>query len=75
MLFTGTLFAPTQDRDTPGLGFTHKPGDSVSIRSSHLGALVNRTGVTEELAPWTFGLGSLFSYLRGLEPARKGALT
>ncbi len=26
-LFTGTMFAPTEDRDTPGQGFTHKPGD------------------------------------------------
>ncbi|MDQ0118069.1 fumarylacetoacetate (FAA) hydrolase family protein [Pseudarthrobacter defluvii] len=27
-LFTGTLFAPSLDRDTPGLGFTHKEGRS-----------------------------------------------
>jgi acyl-CoA reductase-like NAD-dependent aldehyde dehydrogenase len=27
MLFLGTLFAPTQDRDAPGAGFTHKVGD------------------------------------------------
>src|SRR5690606_35275738 len=26
VLFCGTLFAPTQDRDTPGGGFTHKVG-------------------------------------------------
>lgn len=35
-LFTGTLFAPTQDHDTQGLGFTHKPGDVVTISSAHL---------------------------------------
>ena len=27
MLFLGTLFAPTEDRDAPGEGFTHKIGD------------------------------------------------
>jgi fumarylacetoacetate (FAA) hydrolase family protein len=70
VLFTGTLFAPTQDRDTPGQGFTHKPGDAVAIRSEHLGALVNRTGVTEELPPWTFGIRDLFAYLQS--PAAAG---
>ena len=27
VLFLGTLFAPIQDRDEPGRGFTHKIGD------------------------------------------------
>ena len=62
-LFTGTLFAPTQDRDQPGQGFTHKHGDVVTIRSRHLGALVNRVGPCEELPEWTFGLRRLFEYL------------
>ena len=62
-LFTGTLFAPTQDRDEPGQGFTHKHGDVVTIRSRHLGALVNRVGPCEELPAWTFGLRQLFGYL------------
>ena len=31
MLFLGTLFAPTEDRDIPGEGFTHKLGDRVTI--------------------------------------------
>lgn len=62
-LFTGTLFAPKQDRDAPGLGFTHHPGDVVTISSPHLGALVNTTGVAEELPPWDFGIRSLFAYL------------
>ncbi|MEQ8935294.1 MAG: fumarylacetoacetate hydrolase family protein, partial [Amphiplicatus sp.] len=30
-LFLGTLFAPTQDRDAPGSGFTHKEGDIVRV--------------------------------------------
>jgi len=63
-LYTGTLFAPTQDRDTPGTGFTHKPGDLVEIYSSHLGRLVNTTGVTDQLPPWTFGIRELMAYLR-----------
>lgn len=62
-LFTGTLFAPTQDRDESGQGFTHKHGDLVTIRSRHLGALINRVGASEELPEWTFGLRQLFGYL------------
>jgi len=62
-LFTGTLFAPTQDRDEPGQGFTHKMGDVVTIRSRHLGALVNTVGAAEVLPPWSFGLRQLFGYL------------
>jgi fumarylacetoacetate (FAA) hydrolase family protein len=64
-LFTGTLFAPTQDRDQPGQGFTHHPGDTVTIRSRHLGALINVVGAAEELPEWSFGLRQLFGYLHG----------
>ena len=42
VLFLGTMFAPTQDRDAPGKGFTHKPGDIVTIAAPQLGPLVNR---------------------------------
>jgi fumarylacetoacetate (FAA) hydrolase family protein len=63
-LYTGTLFAPTQDRDEPGQGFTHKTGDIVTIRSSHLGALINQVGRTEELPEWTFGIGQLLGCLQ-----------
>ena len=38
-LFLGTMFAPIQDRDTPGLGFTHKTGDLVRVFTSSLGVL------------------------------------
>ncbi|MFE7415688.1 fumarylacetoacetate hydrolase family protein [Rhodococcus sp. NPDC057529] len=62
-LYTGTLFAPTVDRDVPGHGFTHHPGDVVTIRSRHLGTLVNEVGATETLPAWTFGLRQLFDYL------------
>lgn len=68
MLFLGTLFAPTQDRDAPGGGFTHKIGDRVSIRSAHLGELCNRVNLSEQAAPWRFGLRALMRNLgeRGL---------
>jgi len=62
-LYTGTLFAPTQDRDEPGRGFTHQMGDSVEISSFHLGTLVNQVGRTEELPRWSFGLRDLLGYL------------
>src|SRR5215470_2362607 len=39
VLFMGTLFAPIQDRDAPGEGFTHKIGDVVSIANDELGTL------------------------------------
>jgi fumarylacetoacetate (FAA) hydrolase family protein len=66
-LFTGTLFAPTQDRDAEGLGFTHKEGDLVTISSPLLGSLLNRTEQTEQMQPWTFGITALFAYLASLE--------
>ncbi|MEP7221928.1 MAG: fumarylacetoacetate hydrolase family protein [Novosphingobium sp.] len=67
-LFLGTLFAPSQDRDEPGLGFTHKVGDIVRISTPLLGTLENRVATTNTVAPWTFGIGKLMSNLaaRGL---------
>lgn len=67
-LFTGTLFAPTQDRDQPGQGFTHKPGDRVMIRSPKLGALINSVTTSDKATPWTFGFSALMRNLaaRGL---------
>lgn len=62
-LYTGTLFAPSEDRDAPGMGFTHKIGDTVQISSSRLGTLTNTVERTEDLAPWTYGIGSLLDYL------------
>ncbi|HEX7874186.1 MAG TPA: fumarylacetoacetate hydrolase family protein [Sphingobium sp.] len=64
-LFLGTLFAPTQDRDEPGRGFTHKVGDVVSISTPKLGALVNRVVTSKDAAPWTLGLGGLIANLAG----------
>ncbi|MGO7974217.1 fumarylacetoacetate hydrolase family protein [Rhizobium ruizarguesonis] len=68
MLFLGTLFAPTQDRDAPKQGFTHKIGDVVEISSAGLGALVNTVRLSTECPPWIFGISALMSNLakRGL---------
>ncbi len=63
MLFMGTLFAPTEDRDAPGQGFTHKIGDIVTIANDRLGALTNRVRLSTECAPWTFGVSHLMRNL------------
>ena len=68
LLFLGTMFAPTQDRHGPGLGFTHEVGDVVTIATPSLGALVNRVDYADAIEPWTFGAGALMRSLaeRGL---------
>jgi fumarylacetoacetate (FAA) hydrolase family protein len=68
MLFLGTLFAPVEDRDAPGRGFTHHLGDVVTIRSRHLGTLRNRVNTSDRVAPWNFGLRAFIANLaaRGL---------
>jgi fumarylacetoacetate (FAA) hydrolase family protein len=68
MLFLGTMFAPTQDRHGPGLGFTHVVGDVVSISTPALGALINRVTTSDCAEPWTFGVTALMRNLaqRGL---------
>ncbi|TLQ01117.1 fumarylacetoacetate hydrolase [Nesterenkonia salmonea] len=71
VLFTGTLFAPKQDRDVPGEGFTHKVGDIVTIATDKLGSLVNQVGKTEELPPWTYGIRSLCRDIARLEQSRE----
>lgn len=50
LLYLGTLFAPTDDRDSSGKGFTHHIADVVKISSPKLGALVNRVNYSH-LAP------------------------
>jgi fumarylacetoacetate (FAA) hydrolase family protein len=67
-LFTGTMFAPVEDRDATGMGFTHKPGDLVTIAAPQLGSLVNRVTTSDHAPPWTFGAGALLRNLaaRGL---------
>ena len=65
VLYLGTLFAPTQDRGEPGLGFTHKVGDIVRISSPLLGTLENKVVTTDIAAPWSFGIRHLMSNLAG----------
>ena len=67
MLFLGTLFAPTQDRSTPGEGFTHKIGDIVEISSEKLGTLSNTVELSTECPPWTFGIRALMQNLAARE--------
>ncbi|SDD51428.1 fumarylacetoacetate hydrolase family protein [Auraticoccus monumenti] len=68
LLYTGTLFSPTQDRDHPGMGFTHHLEDVVRISSPRLGTLVNRVTRSETAPRWEFGLRALIRNLhqRGL---------
>lgn len=68
MLFLGTMFAPTADRDAPGMGFTHRVGDMVEISTPALGRLVNRINHTDRIPPWNFGIADLLRNLaaRGL---------
>ncbi|MFZ4531693.1 MAG: fumarylacetoacetate hydrolase family protein [Alsobacter sp.] len=69
VLYTGTLFAPVEDRDAPGKGFTHKVGDIVTVATPKLGRLVNRMKHTDQCPPWTFGTSHLMRNL-----ARRGLL-
>ncbi len=69
VLLLGTMFAPVADRGEPGMGFTHKTGDIVTIGAEKLGRLVNRMRPCEECERWTFGAGALMRNL-----ARRGLL-
>ena len=63
VLMLGTMFAPTEDRDTPGEGFTHKIGDIVSISTPSLGRLINRVDTSDKCEPWTFGIKAFMENL------------
>lgn len=67
-LYLGTMFAPIDDRDASGEGFSHKPGDIVTISAQRLGRLSNRIVDANEAPPWTYGSGALMRNLarRGL---------
>jgi fumarylacetoacetate (FAA) hydrolase family protein len=68
MLFLGTMFAPVQDRRSPGMGFTHEIGDEVRISAPGLGTLINWVDRCDAIPPWTFGARALIRNLtdRGL---------
>jgi fumarylacetoacetate (FAA) hydrolase family protein len=63
MLYLGTLFAPTEDRDMAGEGFTHKVGDRVDITATGLGTLTNEVRRSGDCVPWTFGISALMRNL------------
>ncbi|MFO7192606.1 MULTISPECIES: fumarylacetoacetate hydrolase family protein [Thermocrispum] len=73
VLFTGTMFVPTDDRDEPGKGFTHKKGDVVCISSPRLGSLVNVVTYAEQAPEWTFGIRALMTNLAARGLLRGGA--
>ena len=69
MLFLGTMFAPTQDRRGPGMGFTHEVGDIVTVSTAGLGTLANRVNTSDRVPPWRYGTSALMRDL-----ARRGLL-
>jgi len=69
VLFLGTLYAPVEDREMPGQGFTHKVGDIVTVAAPELGSLVNRMRLCADCPPWTYGASHLMRHL-----ARRGVL-
>jgi len=70
VLFLGTMFAPTKDRDVAGQGFTHKTGDVIRIASSKLGTLINRMRMSDACEQWNFGITALMKNL-----SERGVLT
>lgn len=67
VLFLGTLFAPTQDRETLGGGFTHKMGDIVRIHTPKLGTLHNTVTTSDTAPSWNFGIHALMRNLKQRE--------
>jgi fumarylacetoacetate (FAA) hydrolase family protein len=65
VLYCGTMFAPVQDRDATGQGFTHHIGDVVTIAAPELGILRNTVRLSTEVPEWTFGAAALMRNLAG----------
>lgn len=63
VLFCGTPFAPIEDRDEPGGGFTHHLGDEVIISASEIGALSNTVARCSDCERWTFAASHLMRNL------------
>jgi fumarylacetoacetate (FAA) hydrolase family protein len=68
VLFLGTMYVPTADRDGAGEGFTHHVGDVVRIANPILGELVNTVDTCDAVPPWQDGVRALWRNLasRGL---------
>jgi fumarylacetoacetate (FAA) hydrolase family protein len=69
MLFLGTMFAPTKDRQAAGEGFTHHVGDRVEISSPKLGTLVNWVNHCDRVPAWTFGFNAYIDFATRRERA------
>jgi fumarylacetoacetate (FAA) hydrolase family protein len=65
VLYLGTMFVPSKDRDEPGKGFTHHIGDSVAVSTETLGTLVNRVRYADDCPPWRYGMRQLMKDLAG----------
>jgi fumarylacetoacetate (FAA) hydrolase family protein len=65
MLYLGTMFAPVQDRDGPGQGFTHHIGDRVTVSAPGLGQLVNTVRLSTDCPEWVFASSHLMRNLAG----------
>jgi fumarylacetoacetate (FAA) hydrolase family protein len=63
VLFLGTMFAPTENRDANGTGFTHKIGDQVTISTEKLGALINQVNYCDRIPKWEFGIQAFIAFL------------
>ncbi|WP_276168091.1 fumarylacetoacetate hydrolase family protein [Zobellia alginiliquefaciens] len=63
VLFLGTMFAPTEDRNAEGLGFTHKTGDQVNISSPYLGTLINWVNTCDNIPEWKFGISAFTNFI------------
>jgi fumarylacetoacetate (FAA) hydrolase family protein len=63
VLYLGTMFAPVEDREAKGQGFSHKTGDVVTVASPRLGRLQNRVVRCPDALPWTFGAAALMRNL------------
>ena len=67
VLYCGTMFAPVKDRGGAGKGFTHKPGDIVSISTPSLGILTNRVRLATDCPEWDYGVSHLMRDLSKAE--------
>lgn len=63
VLFLGTMFAPSQDRDAPGQGFTHHVGDAVRISAAQIGSILNEVHLSDDCPAWTWGISKQMRYL------------
>ena len=66
-LYLGTMFVPSKDRGEKGKGFTHRVGDTVTIATDALGALLNRVKLSPDCPHWTYGASHLMRDLARAE--------